>query len=89
MMRVLVEALIVGIIVVIVGTLQSKIFDNKSAVKPACKDWNKNYVMEKGLFVTGVLTHIICELIGLNTWYCKNGSACRSLGKSMLWYSKV
>ena len=38
----------------------------------------KNIDMKK-LFFTGVLVHIICEVVGLNTWYCKNGSACKGL----------
>ena len=68
------EAFFVGIITVIVGTLISLMF--KSKVPSQCKDWNKNYVMEWSLFLTGFAIHIICEYMGINKWYCKNGCAC-------------
>ena len=38
----------------------------------------KNIDMKK-LFFTGVLVHLICEVVGLNKWYCRNGVACRGL----------
>ena len=65
------EAIVVGILTVIVGTLISSIFKGK--VPSKCKDWNKNYVMEWSLFLTGAAIHILCENIGMNKWYCKNG----------------
>ena len=30
------------------------------------------------IFLTGVIGHYICEVSGLNRWYCKNGNACKS-----------
>lgn len=76
--RLFVEALIVGILIVAVGTAISYIATLliKSDMPPMCKDWNKNFIMEICLFVTGFITHILFELIGANTWYCKNGNAC-------------
>ena len=68
------EAIAVGILTVIVGTFISKLFSRK--VPSTCKDWNKNYVMELSLFLTGLLIHLICEYTGINKWYCRNGSAC-------------
>jgi hypothetical protein len=35
---------------------------------------------EKYYFATiaiGLFTHFFCEYSGLNSWYCKNGVACR------------
>ena len=29
------------------------------------------------LVVTGILAHLVCELTGINHWYCKNGLACK------------
>ena len=77
---VLVEAGVVGLIVVAIGTVVGFIigYFTKMELPPVCKDWNKNYVMEASLFVTGVLTHIIFELMGGNKWYCKNGNACKN-----------
>jgi hypothetical protein len=59
--KVLIEAIFVGILLVVVGmfTLKTK------KIVP--------------LFLTGALVHIICEIVGLNKWYCKNGSACTGL----------
>lgn len=76
----LIEAIVVGIITVIVGTLSGKIFSAYATsdvqLPDECKSWNKNYVMEKSLFVTGFLTHLLCQATGINKWYCSNGLAC-------------
>ena len=36
-----------------------------------------NFRMITGFFALGFITHIVCELSGINKWYCKNGNACR------------
>lgn len=78
-MKFLIEAIIIGISIVILGTFFSYIAGKFFSVElpPVCKDWNKNYVMEIGLFLTGFFAHVIFELIGLNKWYCKYGAACK------------
>ena len=48
----------------------------KVDLPPVCKDWNKNYIMEISLFLTGFLTHLAFEFMGANKWYCKYGNAC-------------
>ena len=75
------EAIVVGLTVVVVGTLTSWLFSRffKVDLPPVCKDWNKNYVMEITLFLTGVIVHLLMEHLGANHWYCKNGVACKSL----------
>ena len=72
------EALVVGIIVVVAGSLVSFLVGLlfKTDLPPVCKDWNKNYVMEISLFFTGVFVHVFCELTGINKFYCLNGAAC-------------
>ena len=71
-MSVLVESIVVGTIVgVIVGRFNSI---NLPAV---CKKWNKNHIMEICLFLTGFVAHLLCEFLGVNKWYCKNGNACK------------
>ena len=81
-MRLIVEALLVGVIIVIVGTLISYCVGKTFSVKlpPVCKNWNKNYVMEISLFFTGFFAHLILEMSGVNKWYCKNGFACQKIG---------
>ena len=80
MNRLFVEAVAVGIVTVIVGTIVSKLFQAffKVEVNPACKGWNKYYAMEISLFLTGLVAHYAFELLGLNGWYCKHGVACRA-----------
>jgi len=76
--KLLVEALVVGISTVVVGSLvgYGVSFLVKSDLPRVCKDWNKFYVMEISLFLTGVLVHILAEYTGINRWYCSNGVAC-------------
>lgn len=57
---VFVEAFIVGVMVIILG-----LFLNFLVLNPILH-----------LFLLGFLIHIFCEISGINTWYCKNGSAC-------------
>ena len=77
-LKVGIEALVVGIMTVIVGSLVGFLVGMvmKTDLPPVCKDWNKFYVMEISLFFTGVAVHLFCELVGINAWYCKNGAAC-------------
>ena len=63
MAGVLFEAFIVGIATLILGMLMNCVFKNNLPVV---------------LFVTGVLIHLLCEYTDVNTWYCKNGNACRT-----------
>ncbi len=79
MQKLLVEASVVGVMVVVIGTLVSYFIGKFTStdLPPVCKDWNKNYIMEITLFVIGFITHILCEYVGLNKWYCKNGVACK------------
>ena len=74
-----IEAIFVGVVIVIVGTLVAGLFSYgfKSDLPPVCKDWNKNYVMEMSLFFTGFVSHLFFEIVGLNKWYCKNSVACK------------
>lgn len=75
-MKLIIEAVAVGILVVIMGTIVSNVISLLGGSKPSSKDWNKNHVMEIALFFTGVLVHLVCEFSGINKWYCKNGNAC-------------
>ena len=75
------EALAVGIIIVIVGSIVGygmKYFFSTD-LPDVCKDWNKNYVMEICLFLTGFIAHLLCEYSGINAWYCNNSVACKNL----------
>ena len=75
--RVALEAIIVGVLTVIVGVLVKSVISQLSpnVVPDSCKDWNKHHIMELSLFFTGVFVHLGCEVSGLNQlyvdYYCK------------------
>ena len=80
MNRIILEALIVGISTVVMGTVVAGIVGKWLGVDlpPVCKDWNKNYSMEISLFLTGFLLHLFFEFTKINKWYCTNGYACKN-----------
>jgi hypothetical protein len=65
--QVLKEAFVVGLMTVAVGSLVGKMLQVNSPTARKTLKW---------LFITGVLIHILCEVSGINTWYCRHGSAC-------------
>lgn len=79
-MNLVVEGISVGIVVVIIGYFVSIIVGKIMTVDMPrlCREWNKNHIMEICLFITGFLTHVIFELLGLNKWYCLHGRACQN-----------
>ena len=76
-MKLLIEAVIVGIATVIVGTIVGFVIGRmfSTNLPKICKEWNKNHIMEICLFFTGFFIHLICEFTGVNKWYCKHGVA--------------
>jgi hypothetical protein len=77
-MKILSEALIVGILAIIIGTIVSYLLGNtfKVDLPNVCNDWNKKHIKEISLFLTGILTHLTFEFLGANKWYCTYGNAC-------------
>lgn len=77
-LRLLIEAGAVGIITIVVGYVITWILSNFSIeAKNVNKEWNKTHIMELSLFLTGACIHLLCEVTGINSWYCKNGLACQ------------
>jgi len=79
--QLLIEATIVGLATVLVGVCIQELL-KKTTLKVKCEtpcEWNKNYIREIGLFLTGFMMHIIFEMLGANEWYVKNSSAALSL----------
>lgn len=82
-MNIFKEAIVVGIIAVVVGVIIAWFIRNAGGdwrveLPPECADWNQNHVMEVSLFLTGFFAHLVCEAFGINQWYCSNGAACQT-----------
>jgi len=73
MLRLFIEALIVGIVIMAMGFPSSMI---ALKILPIKEGEDHIPVMYLSLFITGSLSHIVFEVLKLNSWYCKNGFAC-------------
>lgn len=76
----IIEALIVGLLTVIVGIVVSSLVKhiNNSTCDPVKHDCNGKNVYYFVFFLTGVVIYYFCELAGINDTYCRKkiGSAC-------------
>jgi len=69
--RLLVEALVVGLMTLVVGKITSRLV--AEAIRMYGLD--STYATEIILILTGVLIHLLCEFSGINKWYISNGVA--------------
>lgn len=74
-MKVLLEALVVGLVTSIVGLIiaTTLMFTQKDFSLKTYTFWPRVMI---GYFLTGFLLHLLFEGLGANKWYCKNGNAC-------------
>jgi hypothetical protein len=77
--KVLLEAVFVGIIFLIISIPIMKFVHTKYPINYS--NCTKKPINTKGkyyaaTFMAGSLVHILCEVLGINKWYCKNGNAC-------------
>lgn len=73
----LMEAIAVGILLVPLGYLVLYSSVELSKRYKSVDRLDKNIKMSLGFFLLGILTHLFCELTGINKWYCKKGIACQ------------
>jgi hypothetical protein len=62
------EAIVIGIITLIVGNIGIYFIDNEESneIKKKKKNNNLNILF----FVIGFVLHFIIEIVGINKWYC-------------------
>jgi len=78
MLKLVLEALTVGVSTVIMGLLVHFLFGYHSKHAHSDKMKQEMLGLAVTLFFTGVFLHLLFELTGLNSWYCKNGNACQN-----------
>jgi hypothetical protein len=70
------ESIFVGILVGVIGLIVSTsimfLTDDKFTVKKYTF-WPS---VLASFVITGIISHIIFEIVGINKWYCKNGYSC-------------
>ena len=71
--RIIKEAIFVGLLVLMVGYISSFLLKPflRVTLPDECKRWNQKYLMQISLFTTGFLLHIFLEISGLNKEYAK------------------
>lgn len=72
MLRLIIEALVVGLVVMAMGYPSSML---ALKILPMVDD-NHLPVMYLSLFITGLSSHFLFESLRINNWYCTNGFAC-------------
>lgn len=72
MIHLVVEALVVGFVVMLIGFPASMI---ALRILPKKED-DYRPLMYLSLFLTGLFSHILFEVLNVNSWYCKNGFSC-------------
>ena len=83
MSTVLYEAISVGAMTVVFGNVTACVLDlfilspNLKLKLPFNGGTDKLYDMGIVLFLTGVFSHLLYELLGVNKWYCREGFACK------------
>lgn len=78
MIEIIIEAIIVGLLVMIIGIIVS--YGTMYMQDPVLtKDFKHWWSIAFSFAISGMLVHIICEVSGVNRWYCKHGSACKKI----------
>ena len=72
--KVVIEAIVVGITLAMFVTFVSFVYAKLT-------DQNTKFLKNVGMYVTlaisGFLYHIICDVTGVNKWYCSNCAGCK------------
>jgi hypothetical protein len=68
------EAVAVGLIAMIIGMLIHVVFNYFMP-----HDMNNKITLAVHFLIVGIVFHILCEVTGINKWYCKNGNVSVSI----------
>lgn len=77
MVHYIVEAIVVGLMTMILGTILSVLsmyVSQRNFSIGEVNFWTSLLVVN---FILGFLIHVICEWTGINKWYCSKGFACQ------------
>tara|TARA_B100000508_G_C11459498_1_gene278442 strand:- start:1959 stop:2234 length:276 start_codon:yes stop_codon:yes gene_type:complete len=75
-MNLFVEAIICGLVILIIGSIVGFVLSKLtvSDLPPVCKDWNKNFIMEISLFLTGFFAFLLTRSLGISKGITKSAS---------------
>ena len=73
--QVIKEAIVVGLSVPIIAIALNFLLRR---IVPTL-DLNNWVNMAWFLFITGLIFHLLAEILGINSWYCTNGTACKNI----------
>jgi O-antigen/teichoic acid export membrane protein len=76
-MNFLYEILAVGVATAIIGFLVSTLLMYVFVKDFSTKKYHFWWQVILSYFITGCLVHVLCQITGINKWYCKNGVACK------------
>mgnify|MGYP007025757634 FL=1 len=67
--KIILEAFWVGLLGLVIGSIVAFVIGAFFSVDQptVCKNWNKNYMMELSLFLTGFIIHLFSEFTRINS----------------------
>lgn len=74
------EMLVFGLMCGVIGTIISTgimFLPNKDGKQFDLKEYHFWWQVFLAHVATGMVAHLLCEVSGVNKWYCSNGNACR------------
>lgn len=75
-LQLLLEILSVGALTAIIGFICSTSLMYAFSDNFSIKKYHFWWQVLLSYFLTGCLIHFICQVTGINRWYCENGVAC-------------
>ena len=75
------EIFVVGLITAIIGLICSTLLMYLFVEDFSLGEYHFWWQVMLSYFITGCVVHIICQVTGINEWYCRNGAACKDKDK--------